>query len=193
MKPLSARERRLVAIGILIALIALAWLAAVKPVLDGFGIRADRRIELTAQYGQNERLIARIGALRRAAEESAKLRREFAIDAPSPEQASERLKERLEAALTKSGGELRATESAEAPAGWVRASASAVVTNDQLVKWLAILTREAPYLAMESLTISADRALNSNRLDLMDVQIEASIPFGPTGARPAPARPVPAR
>lgn len=188
MKPLTVRERRLVAIGILVAVLALAWLGVVQPIVAGFGARAERREALIAQYGQNERLIGRIGRLRRAAEESRALRRDYAIDAPSAEQAGERLKERLEASLAKAGGELRATESAEAPAGWVRAGASAVVTNDQLVKWLAALANEPPYLAMESLTISADRALNSNHLDLMDVQVEAAIPFGPIPAGPAHPR-----
>lgn len=188
MKPLTARERRLVAVGLLVALVALAWLGVVQPILAGFDTRAERRDSLILQYGQNERLIARIPALRRAAEQSRDMRREFAVDAANAEQASERLKERLEAALAKAGGELRATESAEAPAGWVRAGASATVSNDQLVRWLAALRNEPPYLAMESLTISADRALNSNHLDLMDVQVEAAIPFAPLAAGARPAR-----
>ena len=64
-----------------------------------------------------------------------------------------------------------------------RASASAVVSNGQLLDWLAGLTAQQPYLVLESVTIGADRALNSNRVDLMDVKIEASIPLAPANAR----------
>jgi len=183
MKPLSSRERKLVAIGLLIAALALVWLGLVQPIAGGFASRAGQREQLATQYAQNERLIARIAGLRRVAEEQRRSRSAFAIDAPNAEQASERLKERLEASLLKAGGELRATESVEAPPGWARASITALVTNEQLVDWLGRLANEPPYLSMESLTVGADRALNSNRLDLLDVKLEAAIPLGNTNAR----------
>lgn len=183
MKQLTAREQKLAAIGLLVAAFALVWLGLVMPVYGSFAANADRRTELRLQYVQNERLIARTSALRRAAEEQRRLKSLYALDAPNTEQASERLKERLEASLVKAGGELRATESIEAPAGWVRASATALVSNEQLAAWLALLNNEQPYLAMESLTIVADRALNSGRLDLMDVKIEVSIVLGQTNKR----------
>ncbi len=183
MKPLTPREHKLVALGLLAALIALVWLVMIQPVIGGFGERADRREALVVQYVQNARLVARIAVLRRAAEEQRKRGSAFAIFAPNAEQASERLKERLEASLIRTGGELRSTESVTAPQGWVRASAAAVVTNDQLVNWLGLLGSEEPYLAMESLTVAADRALNSNRPDIMDVKIEVSIPLGETNRR----------
>ena len=39
------------------------------------------------------------------------------------------------------------------------------------------------YIVVESLSVAADRAINSNHLDLMDVQLEASIPLAPAHAR----------
>jgi len=182
MKPLSPRERKLVAAGLLVAAFALLWLAIVQPIISGFSERDDRRESLIAQYQQNERLIGRIGALRRAAEDQNRLRSVYAIAAPDAVQGGERLKERLELSLEGAGGELRASESVDAPAGWVRASASALVSNQQLVAWLARLGNYPPYLVIESLTVGADRAVNSNRLDLMDVKIEASIPLGQNAA-----------
>lgn len=183
MKPMSARERKLVAVGLLVALIALLWLGLVQPIYGSFATNADRRAELRLQYIQNERLIARMSALRRAAEEQKRLRQLYALDAPNAEQGGELLKERLEASLAKAGGELRVTESVDAPSGWVRASATALVSNDELAAWISTLNNEQPYLVTESLTIVADRALNSGRLDLMDVKIEVSIVLGQTRPR----------
>lgn len=183
MRPMSARERKLVAIGLLVAAVALIWLGLVQPIYGSFANNAERRTELRLQYAQNERLIARTSALRRAAEEQKRLRVLYSLDAPNAEQAGELLKERLEASLEKVGGELRTTENVDAPSGWVRASATALVSNDQLTVWIGLLNNEQPYLAMESLTIVADRALNSGRLDLMDVKIEVSIVLGQTNPR----------
>jgi type II secretory pathway component PulM len=183
MKPLSARERKLVAIGLLVAAFALFWLGLVQPILGGFADRSEQRNQLANQYAQNERLIDRMTGLRRAAEDQRRLRTVYALDAANAEQASDKLKERLEASLEKAGGELRATETIEAPSGWVRASATALVSNEQLAVWLGMLNNEQPYLVLESLNIVADRALNTGRLDLMDVRIETSVVLGQTNAR----------
>jgi type II secretory pathway component PulM len=183
MRPLSPRERRLVAIGLLVLAFAMVWLRLVQPLASGFAERAERREQLCARYAQNERLVGRIAALRRTAEAQQRQSSAFSVAAPNAEQAGERLKERLEASLAKAGGELRSSESVETAPGWVRASVTAVVSNDQLLDWLGQLTNEPPYLAMESLTIGADRAINSNQMDLLDVKLEASIPLGPTKPR----------
>lgn len=183
MKPLSARERKLVAVLLLLGVIALAWLVAVQPLLGGFAARAERTQELADQYAQNERLIARIPQLRRAAEDQRKQRAAFALAAPDAGQAAEMLKERLETTLTAGGGELRGTEAVETRPGWARASVNAVVSNGQLIDWLGALSARQPYLVLESLTIGADRAINSNHADLMDVKLEASIPLSSPHAR----------
>lgn len=183
MKPLSARERKLVAVALLLGAIALAWLAVIQPLLNGFSARAERAQDLADRYAQNERLIARIPQLRRAAEDQRRQRAAFALAASDPVQAGELLKERLETALTASGGEPRGTDTVEARPGWVRASASAVIGNDQLIDWLGRLSAQQPYLVLESLTVGADRAINSNHADLMDVKLEASIPLGGSNAR----------
>lgn len=183
MNQLSPRERRLVAIGLALAALALVWLALLGPLLSGFAERASQRERLTAQYLQNERMIARIGALRRAAETQAQGAADFVASARDAEAASEMLKTRLADSLTRAGGELRASEGIEAQPGWVRASVSGVVSYPQLVVWLDRLSNDPPYLVVELLSVSADRAINTNRLDLMDVQLEASIPLAPAHTR----------
>lgn len=177
MKAMSARERKLVAVAILLAVVALAWLGVIAPLASGFSERAERREELRARYAANERLISRIPRLRRAAEQIEARRAAFGIAAADAVQASDHLRERMEAALSASGGELRGSEVIEAEDGWARARVSGSVSNDQMVAWLSALTVSAPYLSIESLTIGADRAANSNELDRMDVQVEATIPI----------------
>ena len=183
MKPLTARERKLVAIGLLFAAFAIFWLGLVSPIYGIFSANAERRAELQQNYTQNERLIARITSLRRTAEEQRSFQSQYTIKAANAEQAGELLKERLETSLSKVGGELRSTESDTAQSGWAQASATALVSNEQLMAWLTMLNNEQPYLVVESLNIVADRALNSGRLDLMDVKIEVSIIISPTNTR----------
>ena len=44
MNGLALRERRLIAIALLLALVAAVWLGVVRPVIGGFQDRADQRI-----------------------------------------------------------------------------------------------------------------------------------------------------
>jgi type II secretory pathway component PulM len=183
MKAMTARERKLVAIGLLVAAFALLYLGLIQPILGGFADREARREQLRVQFSQNERMIARIATLRRTAEAQRELLPLYSLRAPNSEQAAERLKERLGETLTKAGGQLSATNSVDAMPGWVRASGAGQMSHEQLVTWLGMLRNDQPYLAMESLTVVADRALNSGRPDLMDVTLETSIPFSQTNAR----------
>lgn len=177
MKATSARERRLVALLILIAAVAALWLGVLHPLLAGFTERASQREDLRQRYAANERLIARIPRLRRSAEVIERNRTAYGLAAPNAAQGGELLRERLETALGAAGGELRASEVLEGEEGWARAAVSATVSNQQMLAWLTALTGQPPYLAVESLTISADRATTSNSLDLMEVRLEATIPL----------------
>lgn len=177
MKAMSPRERRLVALLILIAAVAALWLGVLHPLFSGFSERAEQREDLRQRYAANERLIARIPRLRRSAEAIERSRADYGLAASDAAQGGELLRERLETTLGGAGGELRASEVLEGEQGWARAAVSASVRNDQLLAWLAALTGQPPYLAVENLTISADRATTSNTLDLMEVRIEATIPL----------------
>ena len=60
--------------------------------------------------------------------------------------------------------------------GWARAWVEARMTLPQMIATLEKVQNQPPYLVVNSLTISADRALQSGKLDLMDIRIEASSP-----------------
>ena len=48
---------------------------------------------------------------------------------------------------------------------------------DQLTKFLGDLQNQSPYLVITNVTIAADRAFQSGRLDIMDVKVDVAIPY----------------
>lgn len=177
MRTLSARERRLIAAGLLLAALVLVWLVFAAPVIDGFARRAEQREQLRAAYQRNSRLINAIPQIRRRAETMGTLKSRFVVDAGQAAVARDRLRERLRRELVAAGGEVTAVQDVPASAGTVRAWVQGRITYDRLVRLLASLSDAPPYLVIESLRISADRALESGHLDILDIRVEASVPF----------------
>lgn len=171
---LSARERRLIAILILVAAIALLWLGVISPIATGFAERAEQRDRLAQVYANNSRLIASIGRLRKLAEVQRADSDRFHIVAPTLVAANEILKARLSDAVTDAGGQTRSVQEVEADPGRVGAWIEARMTLPQLVAVLGTLENRAPLLALSSLSVSADPAATSVRPDTLNVRIEAS-------------------
>lgn len=181
MSSLSARERRIVAIGLLVAAIALVWLAIVAPVIDGFAERAAARDELTVRYARDARAVAQVVSVRRAAERQRATRARFVLVAATPLAAGDRLKERLATTVAASGGALRSVEDlAGGSPGQIRARLDARLSPRQLSAVLTRLDAEAPLLVFDSLTVAADQAFATSRAGPMDVRLEV------TAAIPAP-------
>src|SRR3546814_18242062 len=65
MNALTGREQRLIAIAILIALVAIAWLGIARPLISGFSERAEERQRLIAIHQRNEMLVERAPTWRR--------------------------------------------------------------------------------------------------------------------------------
>jgi general secretion pathway protein M len=183
MRTLSARERRLVAILLLIALLALVQLAVIGPIVSGFTSRAERREALLLTYQRNARIIANIPRLRRQAERQRATVGRVTLPAGAAEPGGEMLKERLQHAVEGVGGEFRGAEDVTAPAGWVRASVGTRLTASQLNKLLASLENSQPYLIINSLLVTADEALIAKGPSQLDVQLEATIPLRATATR----------
>lgn len=189
MKPLSPRERKLVAIAILIAAIFVAWSLVLDPLIGGFAKRAERRTQLQATYAANARLIAKAGRLRAIAEQQARALDGFSVAAPDQEQAAQLLAERLSAAVSAVGGQLRSADPVDARPGWARVSAAAVMTRPQWLDWMARLQSSPPWLVVESLQINADRAIDSTRAGQLEVKLDVSVPFRATRAPATLAQP----
>lgn len=182
MRPLNPRERRLVAVGLLILLGALIWLPAVAPLLNGFSARAEERASLRAAYLRNSRLINTIPAIRRQAEQQKGTTARFAIGGANAALARAALRERLQRDFTAAGGQVTALQDVPATPGEVRAWIQGRMTLPQLQQMLVRVNDTPPYLVTESLRISADRALETGRLDLLDIRLETSIPHIPAAS-----------
>ncbi|HWA04541.1 MAG TPA: type II secretion system protein GspM [Rhizomicrobium sp.] len=178
MRTLQPRERQLVAIGILIVALIVAWFGLIDPVLGGFIARAEERSQLMETYARNERVLAGISVWRAEADRQKMTESQYAIVAPTKVLATENLKQRLTKLASSVGGSVQtmAELPAEAPDGWVRVRADMQLTMSQLYKSLSRLENEAPYVVVGYVSVVADRAVQTGHLATMDVRIEVSAP-----------------
>lgn len=173
----SPRERRLIALFILVACVALVWLTIIAPIISGFSERAAERTALLQRYQVNQRTIASIPRLRRQAEQQRETLRSFAVIAPTSAAAGAQIEERLQRVIETAGGELRNLEDVSTTARQVRVLASARLSLGQVGAVLTRLQNETPFLNIETLNISADQAAISGRMETMEVSFEISVPI----------------
>jgi type II secretory pathway component PulM len=186
MNALTARERRLLAIGLLVIALGLVWLGIVQPLVGGFIDRAAQRRQLGDVYLRNERLIAALPVWRAAAEAQRRDAARFAILAPGEAAAAEAMKARLQRLATDEGFAVKGVEDLQADAapGDVRIRADATLTLTQLYETLRRLENEGAYVAIDYLSVSADAAASSGRSGPLDVRLELSADWRPGGSRP---------
>ena len=180
---MSARERRLVALLVLTALIAAVYLLLVAPIVAGFASRAERREQSGLRYVHNLRTIASIPRLRRAAEQQRGAVDLFVVDARSIEAAREQVKDRLQRAIESAGGAFVEGADAEGRPVWARVRGVARMTLPQVTGALARLQNEPPWLVVETVGITANDALVTGQSSAMDIEIEISLPIRPAAAR----------
>jgi len=183
MRPVSARERRLVALLILMGIVAAIHFLIVAPVVAGFQSRAERLDRLALTYTHNVRTIATIPRLRRQAEAARAATASFVAVVPNVDAGREWLKERLQGAVEAAGGTFREGGDAEGRPGWARAKAAARMTLPQLAAALARLQNQPPWLVVETVSLSAGNTIVPGQSPVMDVEIEASIPIRPAAVR----------
>jgi general secretion pathway protein M len=171
---LSLRERRLVAVALLAALLAMVLYAIILPVINGFSDRAAERAALIATFERDERAVVQIDSIRRAAEAQRRDAARYHLQGGSAAVAADLLKERVAAAITASGGDLRAVDDVAAAAGTLQVRADARLTTSQLTAVLASLQAGEPLLVVEKLSVAATQAFQTGRSGPMDVQIETS-------------------
>ena len=178
MKPLSPRESRMVAIGILVAVVAVLWLAIVGPLIEGFGERSETRQSLLDTYARNQRVLAELPVWKNALQEQRLTQAQFAMSVPNQALAAEQLKSRLTRMASEEGGTLSSLQDVQdgVPDGFVRIRADMQMTLGQLYKSLTRLETEEPYVVVESLSVVADRALQTGHLGPMAVRVEISAP-----------------
>lgn len=178
-RSLSARERRLLAVLLLVAVLALLARGLVLPLLDGFSERAATRAALAERYARNARLIASAPRLARLAERQNRELAAFLIVAPTPALAGERLQERLQAIVEAAGGEFRLAETLGSEPDRVGVRVEARLTQAQLTQALLALQNDRPFLGITAVGINAADALTATTPGPMDVRIDVSIPYRP--------------
>ena len=179
MRQLSARERKLIAVLILVAAIALVLSLVISPIVSGFAERAARRDALIQTFHANEQRIAGIGALQAEAERQIGQIQALFLAAPDAETAGEALRSRIETAAQDLGADVRSSEAVPSEAAWARAAIDARMNHSQLANLLAKLNALRPALAVETITVIADDALTNTKSDMLDVRLEVSAPFVP--------------
>ncbi|VXD01446.1 type II secretion system protein GspM [Sphingomonas sp. 8AM] len=176
-RALSPRERRLVALLILVALLALCWFVIVSPIVAGFAERAAARDALSLRYMHDLQTIAAIPRLRRQAEEERAALAPLILRVRGGDDAREWLKSRLQRTVEQSGGEWRDAVDAGAPPGWAGARADARLTEPQLVGVLKALQIGPPWLVVGRLTVVADGAAVPKDPSVLEVQVDVMVPI----------------
>src|SRR6185503_743687 len=107
MRPLAQGERRLIAVGVLLALVAVVVLGVIVPVFGGMAARALERGDLVATYERNQRVLAGIPVWRAQAVEQKSTASKFTITAPTQALAAEMLKQRISRMTNEEGGSVQ--------------------------------------------------------------------------------------
>lgn len=175
MTGLSDRERRLIAILILVAVIAFGWLAVLSPIISGFETRAAERERLALVQASNQRLIDNIARLRRQAEAQKADSARFHIIAPTPEAAAEALKDRVSGLVTAGGGEVRALQDIEAGEGRIELRIEARLGEGELFGLLERLRNAEPLLIVTSLSVAAPAANPSAAVSTPDLDVRIDV------------------
>ncbi|MBV9990745.1 MAG: hypothetical protein JOZ72_05575 [Alphaproteobacteria bacterium] len=177
MRPLEPRERRIVALAILVAALVVVYYGLVDPIIGGFIGRAEERSDLVATYERNQRVLAGISTWRAEADQQTATQSQYAITAPTKVLAAENLKQRLTRLATQVGGTAQGvTDLPSDTDNSVRVRADLQLTMTQLYKSLTRLENEAPYVVVGYVSVVADRAVQTGHLATMDVRIEVSAP-----------------
>jgi hypothetical protein len=171
---LSLRERRLIAVALLLGALLLLLYGVILPIIDGFAARAEERTALLERYALDERAVMQMPSALRAAQVQRRDMARFRLAGATATLAADGLKERVGGAVTASGGELRAIEDVAASPGTIRIRTDARLTTAQLTALLVALQKSEPLLVIESLSVSADQALQTGRSGPMDVRLEVS-------------------
>ena len=177
MNALSARERRLVALAILVLLIAAGWFVLVSPIVDGFAARAAERERLLDDLGRGRRMIDQLGFWRAQAARQHATSQAFEMRAATAEAAADLARQRLVSAVVAQGGVVRVVREQPGASGAVRLHAELQLTLTQLTSSLTVIENQKPYAIIEKLSISGNQATAAGRLSPLDVSIDLGFPY----------------
>jgi hypothetical protein len=177
MTTLTLRERRLIALALLLFVIAVFLLGILMPILDGFKSRRDLRGQYYSQMERNDRSINNLSTWRRQANVQKQEAARFALIAPSRSNALEKFREEMLQFFVKNGATVRSAQDVPSGDGWLKLRIDSQMSLTQLVDCLKRLQQSERASVVDAITISADRAFTNGRLSPMDIRLEISIPY----------------
>ncbi len=172
MNRLNPRERKLVALGLLVLVLALAWLGIGAPLLQGFADRRAEREALTDRFRHDARLIADFPSLRARAAAQGRDAGAYAFPTGSAGVARSAAEARLAAAVTTAGGQLQAVRDQPARPGQVRLRVDAALTLPALDGLLRALQDSRPYPTLDAMVVASDGTATAQRLSPLEVRLD---------------------
>jgi hypothetical protein len=173
----SLIERRLIALGLLVAVLVGVCFGLVAPVMRGFAERGAERERLADDLSRGRRLIAEAGYWR---DQALRLRRDddrFQLSAPNAEGVARLSMEPISAAIQTPGGVLKSLREQPPAPGQARLRVEAQLTLTQLIASLKLLEGQKPFLVIEGLAIAADPATAAGQLSPLEVRIDLAVPY----------------
>jgi Type II secretion system (T2SS), protein M subtype b len=172
---LSARERRLLAVGALVLALAVAWMAVARPLIAGFADRAAERDRTSQEIGIARTLLGQRTAwqarFRRLAESSAD------FGPADADAAMTRATDQVLAAAATQGVAVNAIRPQAGSPGLAQMSVDMRADLPQAVTILKTLDRAKPYLVVESASLAADPEAAAGRAGAMNVMVDIGAPY----------------
>jgi hypothetical protein len=172
---LTARERRLLAIGALVLAVAVVWLAAIRPLIGGFADRAAERRRLSHDLVAAQTLLAQRPAwqarLRRLAEESGD------FGPADADTAATRATDQVLAAAAAHGAVVNAIRPQAGSPGLAQMSADMRADLPEAVAILQSLEGARPYLVVDSVSFGTDPEAAAGRVGAMNVMLDIGAPY----------------
>ena len=177
MSGLSPRERRLIAIAILVGVLATIWLGLVSPILSGFTARKQQRIEAAETLRRNARLIASFGVVRSQLVDYRRSGSAWAVQAASLPAATELARARVTRAVADSGGALEALRDQPGRPDLIQLQADTRIDLNGLQALARRLENDSPRAAVSMLSVAAPDTPGGQHVSPLQVRLDVSFSY----------------
>jgi hypothetical protein len=173
----SSLIRRVIALGLLALVLAVAWFGVAAPIAQGFADRAARREQLAEDLSYGRQLVAarplwRALRARQRGDVAA-----YAVVAPNASEAAQLSMDRIAGAIQQPGGLLTSLREQPAAPGEARLRVEARLTLTQLVASLRLLEGQKPFVIIEGMSIATDPEASAGQSSPMEVRIDLAVPY----------------
>ncbi len=183
MRALVPRERRLLALGLLVLVFGLVWFVVVRPIVDGFDTREEERQQLLLNYARGERVIGAMRATRAALRLQHASAADYAVQAPSAALATDLLRERVINAARAAHATVASVQETQAPAGTVAVRADLTLPSERIAPLIAAIENARPWPVIEQFGVVANSSVAVDTATPVDVRLDVSVRFD--ASRPA--------